>query len=256
MLVMKLISMPASTAESLAQRKCARGARYSRRLKGLKMRKVKKKRDKELWSPLLVKVFKNFKTPNDIQLYLNKLKYNSVCEFSSPEQVIKNKKANCTEGAFLGAAALRFLGFKPLVTYILASPNDDDHFLAVFKRNDCWGAVSKSNYSVLRYREPVYKNLRELVMSYFDAYFNSIGQKTMRAYTVQVNLERFDKYNWMTTKKDVSFIGDYFDTVKQYEVLDKRIIRSLSPVDEELLEGALMHSDRSGLFKPKKKMVK
>jgi hypothetical protein len=213
---------------------------------------MKKSKEQDLWSPTLERVFKRFKTPWDVQVYLNKLKYNAGEGCSSPESVIKKGKAHCAEGAFFAAAALRFVGYKPLLVYILANPNDDDHFIALFKRNNRWGAVSKSNYSFLRYREPVYKSIRELVMSYFEAYFNCIGQKTMRAYTLPVNLERFDNHKWMTTDKDISFIGDYYDTVKQFKVLDKKMIRSLSPVDKELLKGSLLHSDKKGLFKPKK----
>lgn len=202
------------------------------------------------WSPGLENLFSTFKTPWDVQLYLNKLKYNPGDNTKSPEQVIKVQTAHCAEGAFFAAAALRYLGYKPLVLYFTAW-NDDDHFIALFRRNNCWGAVSKSNYSVLRYREPVYKSIRELAMSYFEGYMNSIGQKTMRGYSPPVNLSRFDKDDWMTTKRDLEFIGDYFDEVKQLKVLDKRMISSLSPVDNDLLEGVLLRADKTGLFKPK-----
>lgn len=213
-------------------------------------KKMRKSNEQELWSPALLRVFKKFKTPWDIQLYLNGLEYNPGDNTSSPEQVIMKKKAHCAEGAFFAAASLRFLGYKPLVLYLTAW-NDDDHFVALFKRNNRWGAISKSNYTVLRYREPVYKSIRELAMSYFEGYMNSIGQKTMRAYTVPVNLERFDKGNWMGTKRDLEFVADYFDNVKKFKVLDKKMISSLSPVDKELLEGALLRADKKGLFKPR-----
>ena len=205
----------------------------------------------ELWSPTLVKVFSKFKTPWDIQLYLNRLKYNPGDNTKSPEQVIGVQTAHCAEGAFFAAAALRFLGHKPLVLYFTAW-NDDDHFIALFRRNNRWGAVSKSNSSVLRYREPVYKSIRELAMSYFEGYMNSIGQKTMRAHTAPVNLEKFDKDNWMSTRRDLEFVADYFDNVKQLKVLDKKMVSSLSPVDKELLKGSLLFSDKRGLFKPRK----
>jgi hypothetical protein len=217
-----------------------------------KIRKNKKNIKKELWSPTLIKVFSKFKSPHDVQAYLDKLKYNTTKKFKSPEMVIRKKSAYCSEGAFFAAAALRFLGYKSLLLYMLANPNDDDHFLALFKQNNCWGAVSKSNFTVLRYREPVYKSIRELVMSYFDFYYNSLGQKTLRAYTAPVNLERFDEHNWMTTHKDIAFIGDYFDEIKQYRVLDKKMIHSLSRVDQGLLKGGLLGSAKAGLFKPKK----
>jgi hypothetical protein len=213
-------------------------------------KQIRKKNEKELWSQTLIRVFKKFKTPWGIQLYINSLKYNPGDNTNSPEQVIRKKKAHCAEGAFFAAAALRFLGYKPLILYFLAW-NDDDHFIALFKRNNRWGAVSKSNYTVLRYREPVYKSIRELAMSYFEGYMNSIGQKTMRAYTVPVNLEKFDKDNWMSTKRDLEFVADYFDKVKQFKVLDKKMISSLSPVDKELLEGALLRADKKGLFNPR-----
>jgi hypothetical protein len=216
------------------------------------MRKIN---EPDLWSPALKNVFKKFKKPHDIQLYLNKLKYNSKYECSSPEMVVKKKRAHCTEGVFFAAAALRYLGFEPLVLFILASYNDDDHFIALFRRNGFWGAVSKSNYTVLRYREPVYKNVRELAMSYFDMFFNSLGRKTMRAYSVPVNLRSFDKYKWMTTQKDIAFISNYFDKVKHYKIVDKKMIHSLSHVDKELLKGGLLGSNKEGLFKPKKKKL-
>ncbi len=133
---------------------------------------MRKRKESDLWSPPLKRVFKKFKGPHDIQLYLNKLKYNSKYECLSPEMVIKKKTAHCTEGVFFAAAALRYLGFEPFVLYILASRNDDDHFVALFRKNGRWGAVSKSNFTVLRYREPVYKSIRELAMSYFDMFFN------------------------------------------------------------------------------------
>ncbi|MBN2459128.1 hypothetical protein JXB28_02495 [Candidatus Woesearchaeota archaeon] len=208
------------------------------------------KEDKDgFFSPELIKAFSKFKAPWDVQLYLNKLKYNPGDDCKSPAQVVKRNSAHCAEGAFFAAAALRYLGFKPLVLYIL-SQNDDDHFLALFRMNNRWGAVSKSNFSVLRYREPVYKSIRELVMSYFEDYFNSAGQKTMRAYTMPVNLERFDSQHWMTAGKDISFVGDYFDNLKQHRVVDKAMVRSLSPVDRELLKGSLLYANKRGLFKP------
>lgn len=214
---------------------------------------AKKSNGRELWSPALKRVLEKFKKPHDIQLYLNNLKYNPKAECGSPEMVIKKKKAHCTEGVFFAAAALRYLGYEPLVLYLLASRNDDDHFIALFRKNGRWGAVSKSNFTVLRYREPVYKTVRELAMSYFDMFFNSLGRKTMRAYAVPVNLRRFDGYHWMTTHEDIGFISDYFDKIKHNEILNTKMIHSLSPVDKDLVKAGMLGSNKAGLFKAKKK---
>ena len=101
------------------------------------------------------------------------------------------------EGALLAAAALRVQGFPPLLLD-LEAVRDDDHVLAVFKQHGHWGAIAKSNYSGLRFREPVYCNLRELAMSYFEHYYNLEAEKTLRAYSRPVNLGRFDRIGWMT----------------------------------------------------------
>lgn len=208
-----------------------------------------KKKKEVLWDKNEIKLFKSFKNPYDIQLYLNKLKYNPKNECKSPRRVIKEGTAHCTEGAFFAAAALRFLGYEPLVVYMIAH-NDDDHLIAVFKKDSFWGAVAKSNYTVLRYREPVYRSIRELVMSYFDFFFNTLGEKTLRAYTIPLNLKKFDKYNWMTTDEDISFIADHLDRIKRYKILDKKQISSLNPVDKSLLKAGLFGSVKEGLFKP------
>jgi hypothetical protein len=155
--------------------------------------------------------------------------------------------------SFNAAAALRYLGFKPLVVDMLAQ-NDDDHVIAVFRRNGCWGAVAKSNFTTLRYREPVYRTIRELVMSYFDFYFNTLGDKSLRSYSRPVNLSRFDKYEWMTTDADLEFIGDYLTTVTHYKVLTPAMIRSLAVADDVVMNASLNGALPEGLFKPKERL--
>ena len=161
-----------------------------------------------------------------------------------------NEMANCFEGALFAAAVLRMLGHKPLIVDLMAH-NDDDHVIAIFKQNNLFGAVAKSNTTTLRFREPVYRSVRELVMSYFDFYFNTLGDKSLRSYSNPVNLSKFDKNNWMTTEKDLEFIGDYPFTIKHNIILDAKSIRNLSPADKEVLEICFIGSDPKGLFKPK-----
>src|SRR4030042_2099827 len=146
----------------------------------------------ETWSKAELRLFGKLGSPIKIQRYLNRLAYDPDYGARSPRGVIKEKKAHCFEGAIFAAAALRQLGHRPLLIDI-RSWNDDDHVLAVFKKRGYWGAVAKSNYTVLRFREPVYRSIRELVISYFDVYFNPFGQKTMRSYSLPLDLAQFDR---------------------------------------------------------------
>ncbi len=195
---------------------------------------------------------KQFKKPYDIQTYLNDLKYNSEYVTKSPRKVFEEKTANCFEGALFAAAVLRTMGHKPLIVDLVAK-NDDDHVIAIYKQNNCFGAVAKSNTTLLRFREPVYRTLRELIMSYFDFYFNTIGEKSLRTYSNPVNLTKFDKYNWMTTDDALEFIGDYLYTIKHHKILDSKSIRSLNTADKEIVDLCFTGSIEEGLFKPKKK---
>jgi hypothetical protein len=112
--------------------------------------------------------------------------------------------------------------------------------------------VAKSNYTVLRYREPVYRSLHELVMSFFDVYFNPIGQKTMRSYSLPLNLAQFDKRDWMTTDEDLEYIGDKLDAIAHIPVMTPAMIRSLSLADRDLVKAGLLGAKKGGLYKPKK----
>ena len=132
----------------------------------------------------------------------------------------------------------------------LKAENDDDHVIALFKVGSCWGAVAKSNFTTLRFREPVYRSLRELAMSYFDLYFNTLGQKTLRAYSRPMKLKRFDVHNWETTNKDLEFIGDAFGTWPYHDLLDAIQVAALCPVDDGLMRAGLLEADPAGLFVP------
>ena len=139
-------------------------------------------------------VFRRLATPEKIQRFLDDLAYNKehdgeTCR--SPRRVLRDRTAHCMEGALFGAAALRMLGHPPLLLD-LEAVRDDDHVLAIFRERGHWGALAKSNYSGLRYREPVYRTLRELAMSYFEHYYNLKREKTLRNYSRPVNLRRFD----------------------------------------------------------------
>jgi len=198
-----------------------------------------------------LRLFKKLDTPIKIQRYLNSLDYDSDYGCRSPRWVIRERKAHCFEGAIFAAAALRLAGHPPLLVDI-RSWNDDDHVLAVFNENGCWGSVAKSNFTVLRFREPVYRSVRELVISYFDVYFNSGGEKTMRSYSRPLDLTRFDRLRWMTTDEDLEYIGDRLDAIHHYKVLTPKMIGSLNQADPDLVRAGLLGAKKAGLFKPKK----
>jgi hypothetical protein len=203
------------------------------------------------WTETERKLLRRLDTPFKVQLYLNGLGYDAVPGTRSPRWVIHERKANCFEGALLAAAALGFHGRPPLIVDLRAT-NDDDHVIAVFKADGGWGAVAKSNYTTLRFREPVYRSVRELVMSYFDFYFNPLGDKTLREYSRPMSLERFDKEEWLTTDEDISDIGEALDAVKHYRVLGPRQIKRLQPMDRDVVRAGMLGAKKKGLFKAKK----
>jgi hypothetical protein len=182
-------------------------------------------------------MLRSLRTPEQIQRYLDEeIRYNKeelgpTCK--SPRLVLRDQLAHCMEGALFAAASLRQRGYAPLIVD-LEAVRDDDHVLAVFKRNGCWGAVAKSNYSGLRYREPVYRNLRELAMSYFEHYYNLAGEKTLRSYSRPVNLGRFDAIGWMSAERDVWEIPKYLFSIHHTPLLSDGAARRLSRVDARL----------------------
>ena len=186
------------------------------------------------FSPDELGLLKSLNRPEKIQAFLdNEVRYNPETTCRSPRRVIRDRRAHCAEGAFFAAAALHANGIPPLIIDLEAI-RDDDHLLAVYREHGRWGAVAKSNYAGLRYREPVYRTLRELVMSYYEHYFNAAGEKTLRTFSRPVNLHRFDRLNWMTTEEDVWEICEYLCTIPHTRVLTPAIERRRRSVDVRL----------------------
>ena len=159
----------------------------------------------------------------------------------SPRRVLVERTAHCLEGAIFAAAALRALGFPPLLLD-LEAVQDTDHVVAVFRVDGRWGAIAKSNFAGLRYREPVYRNLRELAMSYFDAYMNLRGERTLRAYSRPVDLSRFDRRHagWMTTPAELWWVAEHLAVIPHRSLLTPRMTRGLSTVDRRSRRAALV----------------
>jgi len=205
----------------------------------------------ETWTKGELRLFGRLSSPIKIQRYLNRMAYDPNYGARSPRWIIKERKAHCFEGAIFAAAALRQLGHRPRLVDI-RSWNDDDHVIAVLKERGLWGALAKSNFTVIRFREPVYRSLRELVMSYFDVYFNPLGDKTMRSYSLPLDLSQFDGRRWMTTDEDLEYIGDKLNIIKHIPVMTRGMIRRLNRADEDLVKAGLLGAKPEGLYKPKR----
>lgn len=195
-------------------------------------------------------ILKRLDTPRKIQVWLNETPYSTDPVYRCPRRVMADRLAHCVDGALFAAAALRRLGQRPRVTWITAE-NDDGHLLALFERDGLLGAIGKSNFVTLRYREPVYRSLRELVMSYFDGYFNSKKQRTMRGYTAALDLSRLDRAGWMTSDAGAGVVADgALDRLRVHAVAPAGAIRRLTGVDALTLRAGMLGARRAGLYRP------
>ena len=187
-------------------------------------------------------VFRRLSSAEKIQQYLDDLLYDKEPDgprCRSPRLVMRDRTAHCMSGALVGAAALRMMGHEPLLLDFEAV-RDDDHVLAIFQQQGHWGAVAKSNYSGLRFREPVYRTLRELAMSYFEHYYNLRREKTLRNYSRPVNLSRFDRIDWMTSEEDVWAIPEYLTEIRHTPLLRPSLVPKLGRVDRRLFSAGLV----------------
>lgn len=185
------------------------------------------------FTPAELRKLRSFKNPYGVQRFLDDTPYHLADTAWSPRVVLRERTSHCMEGAVFAAAALRALGFDPLIIDFEAE-NDTDHVLAVYRIKGYWGSVAKSNYTGCRYREPVYRSLRELAMSYFHIYFNMRRERTLRSYSRPVSLARFDYLNWMTTELPVWFIPLYLVDIPHRRLLQPWMTKSLTRVDERL----------------------
>ncbi|MEY2562406.1 MAG: hypothetical protein QOH88_599 [Verrucomicrobiota bacterium] len=188
------------------------------------------------FTPSELRTLRALKTPVGIQRCLDNMPYHLAGTAWSPRMVLREKTAHCLEGAIFAAAALRVIGFPPLI-FDLEADQDTDHVLAVFKSRGHWGAIAKSNFTSCRYREPVYPTLRELAMSYFHTYFNLRGERTLRRYSQAVDLARFDRRHWMTTEKNVWFIAEFLCDIPHRPLLKRGLEKGLTRVDPRTMKG-------------------
>lgn len=191
------------------------------------------------------KIYKKLNTPAKVQDFLDTLKINfeekgETCR--GPLGVLQTKKAHCMEAALLAASILRFHGHKPLLMDLRARRPDVDHIVTLFKVRGFWGGITKTNHAVLRYREPIYRTLRELALSFFHEYFdNKTGIKNLREYSVPMNLTRFDHLHWETSLKDQWEINQAMDDVRHYWLVNPSQVKHFRKADKmEIKAGKLV----------------
>jgi hypothetical protein len=191
------------------------------------------------FTPSEFRKLRSFKTPHGIQRYLDRMPYHLADTAWSPRRVLAENTSHCLEGALFAAAALRVNGFPPLI-FDLEAENDTDHVVAIYRIKDHWGAIANSNFTGCRYREPVYRTLRELALSYFDVYFNMRGERSLRRFSRPVNLARFDRQGWMTSPKPLWYIAEYLFDVYHYPLLAPGLAQSLHRLDKRSFDAGCL----------------
>jgi hypothetical protein len=188
-------------------------------------------------------------SPYAIQSYLDSIPYSTDDRYRCPLSVLRDRRAHCYDGAVFAAALLRRLGHAPRLVNLFAY-RDDEHLLAVFQVDGHWGAVAKSNFVGLRYREPVYRTLRDLAMSYFEQYYNIEGFRSLRSYTRALNLAQFDHNHWTTRDQTMNLIAARLDGLRRIPLLTRRMIARLNPIDKLSYDAGMQGTDMAGVFVP------
>jgi hypothetical protein len=189
-------------------------------------------------------VFQKLNTPLAVQTYLDSIPYKAEELDRSAVRVMTDGQAHCLDGGMFAALALRRMGFRPLILDLVPAPGtDDDHVLALFRVDGLWGCLAKSNYPGLRYREPVYRSLRELAMSYFESFFNLDRQRTLRAYTRPFDLTPFDDTDWMWDEAGVAKVSKRFYSRKPIPLIPEQSAARLNQADERTYTAATLGTD-------------
>ena len=190
------------------------------------------------FSPADVRTLRALKTPPRIQQFIDGLTYQYANTAWSPQRVLRERKGHCLEGALIAAAALRIAGRPPLLMD-LEGFHDDDHVVALYREGGLWGGIAKSNFAGLRFRAPVYRTLRELAMSYFEHYYNLRKERTLRSYSVAVNLARLDPQHWMTAEEDVWCVPELLIAARHYPLFPHKVARALPRLDRRSFEAGM-----------------
>jgi hypothetical protein len=195
-------------------------------------------------------LFQALASPAQVQDYLDSLPYVGEERNRSPLAVMQDRQCHCLDGALLAALALSQMGFSARIIALVPEPyTDDDHVLAIYRVAGCYGAVAKSNFSGLRFREPIYRSLRELAMSYFEVFFNQAGLKTLRGYTRPLDLAGFADIPWQVSDEGVAMVTRRLYALKPVALLNAAQIARLSPMDARAYQTNMLDVDLDGLYK-------
>jgi hypothetical protein len=192
--------------------------------------------------------FDGLTTPGRIQAFLEELPYCDSNHYRSPLSVLNGAGACCFEGALVAAAAFWYHGMPPLLVELVANGNDDDHVLALYWKRGYWGACAKSNFSELRSREPVYRTVRELALSYFAGYFDENALHTLRGFTLPLDLRRFSSIPWLTSDRGVDRISDALDARRRNIIVTPAMARRLSTVDKRSYKAGILGGKETAAF--------
>ncbi len=198
----------------------------------------------------LKEIYQQLNSPFSIQGYLDSMPYIGEDRDRSPLNVMRDRQCHCLDGGFLASLLLWRIGYKPLLIDIVPDPGqDDDHVLALYQEDERWGAIAKSNYVNLGFREPVYKSLRELVMSYFEHYVSVHQTKTLRGYTRPLDASRYTHLNWAWDEVGANKLYyDHFYRRKAIPLITSRMAGRLSPVTDRVYAAETLHTNLEQSF--------
>ncbi len=197
----------------------------------------------------LLKTFRSLQSPFMIQQFLDTLTYEAVERDRSPLNVMLDGQSHCLDGGLLGALAFWRIGFKPLILDIRPDPGvDDDHVLALYQFDGRWGALAKSNYINLGFREAVHKNLRELVMTYFEHYASIHHFKVLRGYTRPFDVSKFPLEDWAWNEDSTTKLYKRFYSYKAIPLINKKMASRLNPITDKMYSAETLHTDLSWSF--------
>ncbi len=199
------------------------------------------------WSRAERAALRRLSTPRRIQDLIDQFAYRTEDAPASPRRALAERRAHCFDGALLAAAALRFHGHPPLLLDLRAT-RDDDHVLAVFKVDGAWGALAKSNFAGLRYREPIHRTLRELALSYFEPYYSLRRQRTLRAYSARpLDLRRFDRLRWEFDEAAAPRLAERLDDGPHRPLLTPAQEGRLTRIDPRSFRSGMVGTDLAGV---------
>ena len=199
-------------------------------------------------------IFAELDTPAKIQAFLDATPYSPENANRCPLSVLRDRTAHCLDGALFAAAALRRIGYPPVLIDLLPDPGaDDDHILAIYKVDGHYGSLAKSNYTGLRSREPIHRSLRELVLTYFEDFISLYQERTLRRYTVPLRLETYDDLGWMWSDAGADAVERLLGKLRKIPLITPEMAARLPLVDDLSNRAATLVTNIAGVYVPKKR---